>query len=193
MLVGPRGKPRLRYVLTPSDEGLIEELQDKIRSKMDSAKLLGAFLSAVVLFAAREVAGAENAPSWQPWVGGIGLVMLAMATAAYFITMFKYDELLMPVRMWPSPRQPDSPLPRGFAARPPSSAAWVLYQNMMRVWLCAFIPATLLAGGGSTAVTVALARPHDLGWLAVAAAITAVGVVTLVVFRVAKPNLGVSD
>jgi hypothetical protein len=160
---------------------------------MDSAKLLGAFLTALLLFAAREVAAVENPPGWQPVVGGIGLVMLAIATAAYFVTMFKYDDLLMPVRMWPSPRQPHSRLPRGFAVRPPSSAAWVLYQNMMQVWLCAFIPATLFAGGGSIAVTVALARPHDLWWLAIAGAIAAVGAMTFVIYRMAQPNLGIGD
>jgi phosphohistidine phosphatase SixA len=112
MLAGPPNRPRLRYVLSPSDDKLIEEVQAKIKSKMDSAKLLGAFLTGVLVFGARELAGAEDPPAWQPWAGGLGLVLLATATAAYFVTMFRYDELLMPVRLWPSPRHPRSGVPR---------------------------------------------------------------------------------
>jgi phosphohistidine phosphatase SixA len=193
MLAGPPNRPRLRYVLSPSDDKLIEEVQAKIKSKMDSAKLLGAFLTGVLVFGARELAGAEDPPAWQPWAGGLGLVLLATATAAYFVTMFRYDELLMPVRLWPSPRHPRSGLPRGFAVRPPSSAAWVLYQNMMRIWSNAFVPATLLGGCGCIAVTVALARPHNLWWLAVFTSISALLAVTWLVWRAARPNLGVSD
>jgi phosphohistidine phosphatase SixA len=193
MLGGPPGRCRLRYVLSPSDEKLIEELQAKIRSKMDSAKLLGAFLTALLVFAARELAVAEDPPAWYPWVAGAGLTAIAMATAAYFVTMFRYDGLLMPVRMWPSARRTGSRLPRGFVVRPPSSAAWVLYQNMMRIWLHAFVPATALGGLGAIAVTVALARPHDAWWLVVGALIGALLAVTLLVWRAAMPDLGVSD
>jgi hypothetical protein len=115
-----------------------------------------------------------------------------MATASYLVTMFRYDALLMPVRFWPSPRS-STHLPRGFVARPPSSAAWVLYQNVMRVWFNAFIPATLLGGAGAIAVTVALAQPHKFWWFAVALSIVAVLNVTWLVWREAKPKLGVSD
>jgi phosphohistidine phosphatase SixA len=193
MLAGPDDERlSLRWVLSPSDEDVIKELQSKIKSKMDTAKLLGAFLTAVLLFAARELAGVADRPVWYPWVAGLGLVLLAIATAAYFVTMFKYDELLMPVRFWPSPRS-SADLPRGFVARPPSSASWVLYQNMMRVWFNAFIPATLLGGAGAIAITVALARPHELWWLAVALSIVAVLAVTWLAWREATPKLGVSD
>jgi len=193
MLGARRDEPlELKWVLSPSDEDVIKELQDKIKSKMDLAKLLGAFLTALLLFAARELAGVEDPPVWYPWVAGLGLVLLAIATAGYFVTMFKYDALLMPVRFWPSPRS-STELPPGFVARPPSSASWVLYQNMMRVWVNAFVPATLLGGAGTIAVTVALAKPHELWWLAVALSIVAVFAVTWLVWREATPNLGVSD
>ena len=193
MVGAPPGEPlEIRWVLSPSDGEVIEELQAKIRSKMDSAKLLGAFLTALLVFAAKALADAEETPVWYPWVGGLGLLLLALATAAYFVTMFRYDELLTPVRFWPSSR-PSEELPRGFVARPPSSAAWVLYQNMIRVWFNAFIPATLLGAGGAIAITVALAQPGRFWWLAVALSIAAVLVVTSLVWRKAKPTLGVSD
>jgi phosphohistidine phosphatase SixA len=174
MLAGRAGQLELQWVISPSDDKLIEDLRDKIRSKMDTAKLLGAFLTALLVFAARELAAAENPPSWHPWVAGAGLALLGTATAAYFVTMFLYDGLLMPVRMWPSPKPSSRQLPRGFVQRPPSSAAWVLYQNMMRVWSNAFVPATALGGAGALLVTIALARPSDdLGWIAVVVTIAA--------------------
>jgi phosphohistidine phosphatase SixA len=193
MLSGPPDALELRYVLSPSDEKLIAELQDKIRSKMDAAKLLGAFLTALLVFAARELAGTEDPPGWHPWVAGLGLLLLAAATAAYFVTMFRYDELLMPVRMWPSQRGPSSTRPRGFVLRPPSSAAWVLYQNMMHVWFKAFVPATLLGAGGAIAVTAALAAPRRAWWIAVVLSIGVVLAITRFIWRAARPNLGVSD
>jgi len=161
---------------------------------MDSAKLLGAFLTALLVFAARELAHVENPPSWHPWVAGAGLALLATATAAYFVTMFLYDGLLMPVRMWPSPRPSRRKLPRGFVQRPPSSAAWVLYQNMMRVWSNAFVPATALGGSGALLVTIALVRPSDdPAWIAVAVAVAVVVGSTWLIARSARPQLGVSD
>jgi phosphohistidine phosphatase SixA len=194
MLDGPPGGLELQWVLSPGDEKLIEDLRDKIKSKMDSAKLLGAFLTAVLVFAARELAVLPEAAGWQLWVGGAGLTMLAAATAAYFATMFMYDGLLMPVRMWPSPKPTERELPRGFVRRPPSSAAWVLYQNMMRIWLNAFVPATGLGGGGAVLVTIALVRPEDaLAWIAVVAAVGGVAACTWFIAESARPKLGVSD
>lgn len=127
-VLGRRPKPfdhAVLWVLSPSDNRLVDELHAKIKSKMDSAKLLGTFLTALLVFAARELSGVERSPGWYPWVAGLALVLLALATAAYFVTMFLYDELLMPVRFWPSRRPSGRPLPRGFVARPPSSAGWV--------------------------------------------------------------------
>jgi phosphohistidine phosphatase SixA len=202
MLAGPPEQLELRWVLSPADEKLIEDLRDKIKSKMDSAKLLGAFLTALLVFAARELSRVQTPPGWHPWVAGAGLALLATATAAYFVTMFLYDGLLMPVRMWPSPRPskrrlpwPSSGgLPRGFVERPPSSAAWVLYQNMMRVWSNAFVPATVLGGAGALLVTIALARPSDdSGWIAVVVAVAALVATTWLIACAARPKLGVSD
>ncbi|HEU0213170.1 MAG TPA: hypothetical protein VFR13_03725 [Jiangellaceae bacterium] len=193
MLAGPPRQLKLQWVLSPTDEQLIDDLRDKIKSKMDTAKLLGAFLTALLVFAARELATVENPPDWHPWVAGAGLALLATATAAYFVTMFLYDGLLMPVRMWPSPRSKGA-LPRGFVQRPPSSAAWVLYQNMMRVWSNAFVPATVLGGAGALLVTIALARPSDgAGRIGVIVAVVALVAATRLIARAAAPKLGVSD
>ena len=116
-----------------------------------------------------------------------------MAVVAFFVTMLRYAELLMPVALWPSAGAKGSP-PRGFVARPPSSAKWVLYQNMMRVWALAFVPATLLAGAGSVAVAIALAHPDGRSaWTAVVLAVAVLVGFTVLLWRTAKPNTGVSD
>ena len=64
---------------------------------------------------------------------------------------------------------------------------------MMRVWSNAFVPATLLGGAGAVAMTVALAQPYTYWWLATALSIAAVIAVTSLIWRKAKPHLGVSD
>jgi hypothetical protein len=70
----------------------------------------------------------------------------------------------------------------------------VLYQNMMRVWSNAFVPATVLGGAGALLVTIALARPSDgAGWIGVIVAVVALVAATWVIARAAAPKLGVSD
>jgi hypothetical protein len=186
------------WVLSPIDGKRIEEVREKIKSKMESAKLLGTFVTALLVFAGRELTGISHPPAWYRWVAGVGIVSLALGTAAYFVTMFRYDTLLMPVSFWPSPR-PSKRRPskrrlhRGFVRRPPSSAGWVLYQNMMWIWGTGFIPATCLTGLGAVAVIVALARPTGIWWLAVVLAIAASSAMTWLIWFITKPNLGVSD
>jgi hypothetical protein len=46
--------------------------------------------------------------------------------------------------------------------RPPSSAAWILYQNMLHVWTFLFTPATVAVGVGLVALAYAALEP---GWL----------------------------
>jgi phosphohistidine phosphatase SixA len=193
MLAGADGDLVLKCVLSPSDPEAIEQLHEKIKSKMDTAKLLGAFLTALFVFAAKELSGAKSPPGWYPWLAGLSIAFLAAATAAYFVTMFHYDQLLMPVRFWPSAR-PKGQLPRGLVSRPPSSASWVLYQNMMRVWNRSFVTATVCGGVGLVLVSIALVRPSSwYWWLAIGSSIVALVAFTWMVWVWAVPKLGVSD
>jgi hypothetical protein len=64
---------------------------------------------------------------------------------------------------------------------------------MMRVWNNGFIPATVLGALGAIAVSVALVQPSQWWWLAVVLAIAALVGVTVVVWFLATPKLGVSD
>jgi len=53
---------RPRYVFSPSDPGAGVELRGKIKSKMDTAKVLGTFLTALVTFTATLTATTSAAP-----------------------------------------------------------------------------------------------------------------------------------
>jgi hypothetical protein len=183
---------RLEWVLSPDGKEAIEELHQKIRSKMDTAKILGAFFVALLTFAAGELRGLRSPPAWYPWIAGAGVTLLAGAASAYFLTMFWYDRLLMPVRFWASPR-PRSTRKSEIVRRPPSSASWVLYQNMMMVWRRVFIPATLFGGAGTALVAVALAKPSGVWWPVMALASGVVALWVLLILIWGQPRLGVSD
>jgi hypothetical protein len=59
----------------------------------------------------------------------------------------------------------DAWLPR----RPPSSAAWVVYRNMQRIWFCLFTPANVLVALALLVLAGALLRLQGGTWLWVAA------------------------
>jgi phosphohistidine phosphatase SixA len=187
---------RPRFVFSPTDPATTTELQAKIKSKMDIAKVLGTFFTALVTFAATQLLDREDASTRSMWLAVAGLGLLATATVLYFVTLFFYDELLMPQRFWPStlPKSRTAKTPRSrHVLRPPGPDLWVLYENMLRVWTWAFIPATLLAGAGITALTLALADPSGWWWLAAAASILTVASISIVFRHQARPRLGVDD
>jgi hypothetical protein len=82
------------------------------------------------------------------------------------MTVVSYDALLMPRRFWgESPFGADK-RPGWIVERPPSSASWILYQNMLHVWKRQFIPATYFLVTGlfllCTAVSMRITLPHGL-------------------------------
>ena len=187
---------RPRFVFSPSDPATTTELQAKIKSKMDTAKVLGTFFTALVTFAATQLLDRDDPSTRSTWLAVVGLGLLATATVLYFVTLFFYDELLMPKRFWPStlPKTRTAKTTRTrHVLRPPGPDVWVLYENMLRVWTWAFIPATLLAGAGVTALTLALADPSGWWWLAAAASIGVVASIGSVFRHLARPRLGVND
>lgn len=144
------GKGRLRWALSPKDDQVVEQLREKIRSKMEIAKLLSAFISAGLGFllsslvdAARlEVVGDRH------WAVSVSAALLFVAIGLYLATMYAYDSLLMPSRFWGEAPQNAGKRPQWIVARPPSSVQWILYQNMVRVWSKLFTPATLCVLAG---------------------------------------------
>jgi hypothetical protein len=87
----------------------------------------------------------EQVPFEAPIQIAAGLLFVSLVL--YLASMYSYDRLLMPDRFWGERRpRPTRRLDRGrgwLVQRPPSSTAWVLYVNMMRVWRGLFTPATV--------------------------------------------------
>ena len=143
----PRG---LRWTVSPSNPEAVEEFKEKIRSKMDVAKLLSSFLGGGLSFLLGTMANARAAKALGDhiWAFGLGSVCLLGALVCFLWTMCSYDTLVMPHRMWTETPTASSARPTWVVARPPSPVHWILYQNMVRIWEWQFLPATglMLAG-----------------------------------------------
>lgn len=197
------GWTELMWVISPDTGDAVEQLQGKIKSKMETAKVFGAFLTALLFFSARELAARRSVADWYPWVAGTGVGLLAFATVAFVVTMFLYDGLLMPVRYWAPMGAQESWLARRRwyrlvgtgqdPRRPPSSAATVLFHGMQRVWSALFVPAAVAAGLGTAATAIALAEPKGAWWYAVVGSAVAVAGLAVVLTLLGRPRLGTTD
>jgi phosphohistidine phosphatase SixA len=137
---------RLDWVLSPSDPQAIEDLRAKIKSKMDTAKVLSVFISAGFAFVVKAIADLDLASSSPHRLWGLHLTALFFLAAIglYLASMYSYDSLLMPRRFWAEGSlEAAKARPAWLVARPPSPAHWVLYQNMLAVWNRQFTPATI--------------------------------------------------
>jgi phosphohistidine phosphatase SixA len=145
-----QSRASLLWVVSPSDDKTIEDLREKVRSKMEIAKLLSAFIAAGLGFVVSSLFDAAKVKYLGRFVpvAEVGAVLLFIALLLYLTTMCSYDTLLMPRRFWSESSVASDSRPSWIVARPPSSALWILYQNMLHIWTWQFIPATyfLLVG-----------------------------------------------
>lgn len=198
----------LLWTIGPSEESEIKDLRDKIRSKMDTAKFLGAFITALVTFVLGKrfdtVKGTgfqAGLPQVQAILWLITIAGLGLAALLCFAAVICYDSLLMPVRFWASsarssllrPRRPS--VVRWLVSRPPSSAARVLQQNMVRVWNRLVVMAMGILGVALAAFAVlVVVKPTSyagLVWpVAIVIAISAAAASYLIL---ARPRLGAQD
>jgi hypothetical protein len=130
----------------PDDEKLLTALREKIKGKMDIAKLLGAFLTGLLtavfaiiqqptsdgpcgLCALSSMAGiagrVELLAKWYQIAALISVISLVAAIILYFATVYAYDRLLMPSRYWDEKFSAD-----------------ILHYYMLRAWDRFFTPAT---------------------------------------------------
>jgi hypothetical protein len=190
------GAKGVRYIFSPSEPNAAKDLYAKIDSKMNTAKVLGTFLTALITFAATQVLGQDEVTVAAQWLAAAGLILLGIAAILYFVALFFYDELLMPKRYWSSglPRKRKArTTDSNHVLRPPGSDVWVLYQNMLRIWNRAFIPATLMGGTGVALLALSLADPSGPWWFVVIPVLAvAVGLVAGI-GHLARPRLGVND
>ncbi|MEU3355181.1 hypothetical protein [Streptomyces sp. NPDC037389] len=163
-------RAELQWTISYDDSKAADQVREKIQRKMDIAKLLSGALTfgLTVIFGVLLKQDQLKALGSRSWSVQAAAVVLLLAAVLYFATLYAYDSLLMPERFWSEQRGAGGVRSRHRSwrvARPPSSAAWVLYQNMMRVWSYLFTTATVLTASG-----IALLGYGALGfpaWLAI--------------------------
>ncbi len=184
---------RLLWSIAPSDSTAEKQLIEKIKAKMDVAKVLGALILPLLgillglLLDPKRLASVEGVPL------DAATALLFAATGLYLATVYSYDRLLMPVRFWAeSSRNVDEARffkRRWLARRPPSSSLLVLHQNMIRVWNWIFTPATLAAVSGLALLAYAALKPS---WIEVLGAV-ALALGLFAWYRLFRPVLGTED
>jgi hypothetical protein len=198
----------LLWTIGPGEASAIADLRDKIRSKMDTAKFLGAFITALVTFvlgkrfdAHTDTALNAGLLNVQPMLWLTTIVTLGLAALLCFAAVAYYDGLLMPVRFWESSTRPSrlrlwgSSRASWLVRRPPSSAAWVLKQNMVRVWSRLVVAAMLMLGVALSAFSVlTVVKPKNYGDLGrPIAVISLLGVLACGYLVLARPHTGTQD
>jgi hypothetical protein len=138
----------LLWTIAPTDKDTTEQILAKIRSKMETAKLLGALMATVLGWILGSFLDPDKlaALRWQNPLAypclGLSALCFLVAILLYLTTMYAYDSLLMPKAFWSS--KPGAKTPRWLPRRPPSSDLRVLFHSMMHVWYWRFTPATVL-------------------------------------------------
>ena len=187
------GRWRPMWALTPDAGRDIAEITAKIKAKMDTAKVFGGFITAVLTFVVSQYAVSPPKTTYWAAVRGVSLAALAVAILLYFMTLFWYDRLLMPSRFWGVlGRRAQDDLPK-ILRRPPSSAVWVLYQNMQRTWRLLFLPATYAAAIGIVGFAAARIEPSTGTAVLSFATIAAIVAITALWGWRSRPILGVQD
>lgn len=201
------------WSIAPTDDKTMELLRDKIKSKMDTAKLLGTFivfLLGIVLGILSDEGKlqflVDSNAFTRTFLGGLcemgiakrneiylytivgSVVSLFSAAVLYLITMYAYDRLLMPTRFWAEGIKARSP--RWLPQRPPSSSLLVLQVNMMRIWKLLFTGANILVGLSLAGFSLVVMRADPLEYIL---GIIALGLLVYLYYRWAKPQLGAED
>jgi hypothetical protein len=190
-----QGRAKLAWAISFDDKEAAQQVREKIQRKMDTAKQLAGALTLGltvilgVLFSKDQFGGLGE----RRWAVQAAAAILLVAALLYFATMYSYDRLLMPERFWGERKPSSRKFRRGgnwLVDRPPSSAAWILYQNMMRVWRNLFTSASLLVGAGIVLLGYAALRLRP--WQALIVGIPALLAVGLWVWW-SRPVLGSED
>ena len=184
---------RPMWALTPGADDDIAKITEKIKSKMDTAKVFGGFVTAVLTFVVSQYATTTPTTTYWAAVRGASLTALAMAILLYLMTLFWYDRLLMPRRFWGILRGGREDAVSRVLRRPPSSAVWVLYQNMQRTWRLLFVPATYAAAIGIVGFAAGRIEPSTITARIIFATAVAVLAITGWWGWRSRPILGVQD
>jgi len=141
-------RPRVLWVIEPIDKTTSEQLQKKIASKMDVAKVFGGVVTLAVGIVLNLLADSQKVAAL-PHRAAAYFAAAALATALvlYVSTLYAYDSLLMPTRFWAT-KVAKRRRRLSVVERQPSSANLVLQQNMINIWNRQFTVANLLVVAG---------------------------------------------
>ena len=204
-------EPRLVWLLTAKGEKLLEELKDKIKSKVEIAKFfLGAFVVNTAILLTTELWQTSLLPL--QITAAVALVCTLLSLLLTASTLFAYDELMTPVSLWGgskglaqgSPNGANNDWPRWNVRRSPSQAHMVIYYEMIHIWNVFFLPAMATAFIALVAAVVVLvfgdAGGGAAGWPATALNLLIFGLLVVVTcllvyfyWRWNRPVLGVDD
>ena len=162
-------------------------MREKIESKKKLAEILGGLITFFLGFLLQTLLQADKIPE-------NGRPAVIFSTALFFIgllfyiaTMYSYDRLLMPVRFWSEMGKYRDH--RWLVRRPPSSATWILYQNMIRVWNLMFTPATISVIFGLLVLAIGVFQPDR----PTTVILFVVVMVLLLLYHYIRPTLGTED
>jgi phosphohistidine phosphatase SixA len=184
----------LRWVLSPHNEDAINDIKEKIKSKMEIAKLLSVFITTGLAFLLGSIVDKAKVDYLGDYIWALyfSAGLFLVGAALYLATMYAYDRLLMPTRFWEEtpPKDPEK-RPKWLVWRPPSSALWVLYQNMMRIWRYLFTGATCAVILGLLFLAYAVFKPKEPF---VFVGISIAGAIVFAIYhRIFGPKLGTQD
>jgi hypothetical protein len=188
---------QLLWTIAPSDDAAMVALRDKISAKMNVAGFLSGVIGAALVFLLQGILDrTRSEASIEMSLRYAAAAALFVAVWLYLSTVYACDRLLMPTRFWGEARNPAdiSRRPRWLVWRPPGSDAWVVYQNMLRVWRWQFVPATCFLVAGIGLLGVALWRPMNTGEIVLPIVAVALLIAALLIYSYwRRPHLGVED
>jgi phosphohistidine phosphatase SixA len=179
------------WSIAPRDDEVRLALIDKIRSKMDTAKLFSAILALAlgVILDQDKLQKATGPDNADRILGELAAGLLVAGLVLYLATLYAYDSLLMPSRFWRDSKKPPRRAGRWLSRRPPTSSTLVLYQNMMRIWTWLFTPATICIAVGLMLLGIAAVDPSRNALISAAASL----IVLSAWIRHFRPVLGSED
>ena len=184
-------KLRLTWAIAGDDRKTSEQLREKIKSKMDAAKLLAGFASAVIGLLFRDIAAAASNPQNRTELIYIAVASVVASLALSFGAFLSYDRLLMPPLFWSGrPATLRELVNKTTLVRPPTQTHWLLYDSMIRIWRLEFLPAATLFATGLVLLVFAVVTPATQYTVLVAA--IAIGIPALL-HSWSRPALGFDD
>jgi len=150
-------KVRLIWAIGKSSDADKDDVRDKIKAKMDTAKFVSGFVAIFLGVAATaELPQALEKSGLRSFTWIFSLLLLLSSLGFTLAALLAFDRLLMPSVFWGGKRPRRLEPPSWSVARPPSPVHWVLGFQMMHIWRWLFQPAVYALAVASASLVFAL-------------------------------------